>query len=613
MSATRIYSFESVISSACKNVLQSAGLTAYTSFDAPNLRKSRPRVDVEVRVGAQLNPPIVQLVDNGTIFERRNAAWTGQIIFHIITDTTQPGKQSHSDYRAEVRNILAVLQDRVNELFLVQHMIHHPMVETGTAHQANTDKGYEITTVTFDMNFSIQKDAWSLLDSSDFFPWNGVRAASDTDWVMQWIAQIFNMAIVGTNAAGAGDDDAYILRIASAGTDAANQAWDYAGQAWTIATAGTDAADQAYSLALQALNEAWAGTNLPAFPAWVMNWIGQTYNLSTAGTDAANSADSWGRDAFSLAVAGTNAAANALAGAAAAALAADSAQLTADSALTAAHAADQWGRNAFSIAVDGTNAAHSADSWARDAFGIAVAGTNAANQAWTLAGEAYTLAQAGTNAAAAASTPAWVMQWLAQTFNLSTAGTNAANEADSWARDAFGIAVAGTNAAAAAQSAADAANNLGGVAFTLAKAGTDAAHEADSWARDAYSIAVAGTNAATTALSQANSALASAQTALTAATSPAFWALETFQNYDTSPVEPNASAPLTNTQIAYGTNWSGPATFNGTSASWAQSGFSGTSSGWPFESFEQYNTGTVITAVTISAGTGWDSYPALIY
>src|SRR6266567_2144542 len=66
------------------------------------------------------------------------------------------------------------------------------------------------------------------------------------------------------------------LHTAWAGTDAANAAWGYAGQAWTIATAGTNAAHAAASLAIQALLSSWNGTN------------------------AAHEADMWARDAYSL-------------------------------------------------------------------------------------------------------------------------------------------------------------------------------------------------------------------------------------------------------------------------------------------------------------------------
>ncbi|MGV0949344.1 MAG: hypothetical protein ACOYB3_01640 [Azonexus sp.] len=132
--------------------------------------------------------------------------------------------------------------------------------------------------------------AYSLAQQALYYAWQGTTlptpgpggSGSVPGWVMDWLAQTYNLSIAGTNAANAVDTTARIaLNTAWAGTQAADAANAYAGQAWNIAVAGTNAAnsadmwardafglavtgtnaaDQAYSLATLALNTAWAGT-----------------------------------------------------------------------------------------------------------------------------------------------------------------------------------------------------------------------------------------------------------------------------------------------------------------------------------------------------------------
>jgi hypothetical protein len=511
-----IYDFERIISTAAAQVFTNAGLDAFTVYSDPKFQKARPRVEVVFRAGGEASPKREAIMIDGS---RRASAFKGELSLHAITDPTPTGKNTHGEYRAKVRSIAAVLHWTINETLLANHKVNW-MVETTTSHGIRTQDGYEQSTITFAVDFSVQANAWT----GDFTVPVLAGSSVPTWWVMDWIAQTYNLATAGTNAV--------------MGDQALAQA------AYDIAVNGTNAADQSYSLAQQALEAAWAGTNAELVPPWVMDWLAQTYNIATAGTDAAaaaltaaHGADSWARDAFGIAVSGTN----------------------------AANAAWDYAGQAWTIAVAGTDAAHSADSWARDAYGLAVAGTNAAataqqgvNETNLIARDAWSLAIAGTNAAAIGAGLAATDLIARVALSTAWAGTDAAHEADMWGRDAFSLAVDGTNAAAAASAAAATAQtgvnetNLiardgwslaisgtnaaaaasasalnaqtgvnatsliardawslaivgtnavaatdvtANVALTTSWAGTTAAHEADSWARDAYSIAVTGTNA----------------------------------------------------------------------------------------------------------------------
>lgn len=80
--------------------------------------------------------------------------------------------------------------------------------------------------------------------------------------------------------------------------------------------------------------------------------------------------------------------------------------------------------------------------------------------------------------------------------------------------------------------------------------------------------------------------------------------------YETSTVDVY-SGSLATTALNAGTGWTGPAELYGTSANSPVYGLAGTSAGFPHDPFEQYDTGAVVSGVTINAGTGWDG-PAVI-
>ena len=92
----------------------------------------------------------------------RNSAWKGQLIVVAITDADAPGKLVHSVYRAKVRNFCANLGYRVNATALTKHKLQS-IVEGGTDRGIRTADGYEQSTFNFNIDFSIQGDAWLLL------------------------------------------------------------------------------------------------------------------------------------------------------------------------------------------------------------------------------------------------------------------------------------------------------------------------------------------------------------------------------------------------------------------------------------------------------------------
>ena len=62
------------------------------------------------------------------------------------------------------------------------------------------------------------------------------------------------------------------------------------------------------------------------------------------------------------------------------------------------------------------------------------------------------------------------------------------------------------------------------------------------------------------------------------------------------------------TDLAFGTGFSGAGTIYGASYGTTVINMLGTSGGVPMENFEQYTTGSIVSGVTLNAGTGWSNY-----
>lgn len=75
------------------------------------------------------------------------------------------------------------------------------------------------------------------------------------------------------------------------------------------------------------------------------------------------------------------------------------------------------------------------------------------------------------------------------------------------------------------------------------------------------------------------------------------WPWETFESYGTGTVLTGVTGN--------GTTWASPIVLYGNGPEFPQVGISGTSTGVPWETFESYSVGTVVSGVTVSAGTGW--------
>src|SRR5438094_36735 len=110
MSVESVYDFETVIPDAIKQVLVAAGLTAATLSDPPDFQKVRPRVEIIYRHIGETTPKRPAIMADGKT--KRTSCFRGELKLHAITDADAPGKLVHSRYRAQMRNVLATLEQQ---------------------------------------------------------------------------------------------------------------------------------------------------------------------------------------------------------------------------------------------------------------------------------------------------------------------------------------------------------------------------------------------------------------------------------------------------------------------------------------------------------------------
>ncbi len=157
MAAQDLYDFELVIPRAVRTVLEGLDLKCYTLEDAIDFQRIRPRVEIVYRHMGEASPQRLAILPDGS---KRTSCFRGELKIHAITDADEQGKLAHSTYRATVRNGLAALREQVNGTQLTLHKIQFIQIgneETGV----RSADGYQQTTWPFQLDISIQQDAWA--------------------------------------------------------------------------------------------------------------------------------------------------------------------------------------------------------------------------------------------------------------------------------------------------------------------------------------------------------------------------------------------------------------------------------------------------------------------
>lgn len=174
MSVEQIYDIEGIVETAGKKVLEALGLKAFTTRDAPDFKKDRPRIELKLTLGQGCNrfTPIYegQVVTAATpnmtpslvFFCRRETAWYFKLQFVLLT---RDNMEVHAAYRAAARNALAQFWLLINGAPpLTRHCIQMDRDNGSSEIEVSPEHGLMKTEMSFDGTVSIQADAWPALN-----------------------------------------------------------------------------------------------------------------------------------------------------------------------------------------------------------------------------------------------------------------------------------------------------------------------------------------------------------------------------------------------------------------------------------------------------------------
>ena len=163
---TEIYDFETAIEEAFRAALAAADLTAYTVATVPDesdieaaqqFQKSRPRVTLHLETGGAAG----MLLANGGIRASSGSSpeqcYSGTLTLEVLTEAAIA---SHRTYRATVRRVMDTICPDVNGDPLTKHKVQKCKA-SGTSAIYSSDQGAYVSKLTYDLDFSIQTEAWA--------------------------------------------------------------------------------------------------------------------------------------------------------------------------------------------------------------------------------------------------------------------------------------------------------------------------------------------------------------------------------------------------------------------------------------------------------------------
>lgn len=151
----KLYMFEFIFPEAVRLVLKDREITAHTNFVPPELQKERPRAEIIFIPGSGRN---IWALING---EKRECAWSGQFLLHIITAADEA---IHARYVTKLRSLMHGIGTLVNNTPPMQfHKIQEFFRDAGTSEKIQPEDGAYQTSLAYDIDFSIQANAWAAL------------------------------------------------------------------------------------------------------------------------------------------------------------------------------------------------------------------------------------------------------------------------------------------------------------------------------------------------------------------------------------------------------------------------------------------------------------------
>ena len=159
MSPTVVYDFESNVAAMVAAALASSGLHTATLNTAPEFQKIRPRSEIIFRPGGAASPTQLVLV-NG---RRCVGAYIGDLEITSLTDASTTGKATHATYRSTLRQLMELDAIRAAANTTAFPYRIDFATPTGSSETFKTEDGYELSRLTYHLEFSIKTDALNQL------------------------------------------------------------------------------------------------------------------------------------------------------------------------------------------------------------------------------------------------------------------------------------------------------------------------------------------------------------------------------------------------------------------------------------------------------------------
>lgn len=156
-----VYDHESAIDVAVQRVLDLVDIKAITQSDAPELQKERSRCEVTTDMGGSSGNvwPEASRSKLGVPGSNREMTFSGKCSIAIITP---PNIETHSLYRAMVRNACATMCDSANFNFLKYHKLQK-FKSVNVTYFREAAQGFYMTVLDFEVVWSIQADAIKII------------------------------------------------------------------------------------------------------------------------------------------------------------------------------------------------------------------------------------------------------------------------------------------------------------------------------------------------------------------------------------------------------------------------------------------------------------------
>jgi hypothetical protein len=153
------YDFENQVPAAVVAALKGLGLTAYVVADEPQFQRQRPRTEVVFKNPSAAVPIRFALVPpNNT---RAVQAYKGDLQLTSITPADEPGKSLTAAYRAQLRQVMEIDFFRAAANVASNPYTFDFVLPTGSEERINTADGYQITRLTYSVEFSIKLSAFT--------------------------------------------------------------------------------------------------------------------------------------------------------------------------------------------------------------------------------------------------------------------------------------------------------------------------------------------------------------------------------------------------------------------------------------------------------------------